>query len=292
MRVLLKKRFMFSIDNKSSLGKKVLLLILVIILFSFVVFSHAEEKVPEEESIDIGETLKSTSANYIMIASIIVGVLTLFAIYNKDKSEKTKIFLFVGIVIPIILATVYSAGSTIYLNLISETQGPVHWHADFEIWDCGQKIDLINPTGFSNRVGNPVFHEHGDDRIHVEGVVIEKNNVDLNNFFEAIGGYLDNSRLKIPTDKKVIEVKNLDLCNGEEGKLQVFLYKIKNPDAAKNWIFEQQKLENFEDYVLSSYSQIPPGDCIIIEFDAEKESTERICSSYEVVMQRGELSGG
>ena len=123
-----------------------------------------------------------------MIASIIVGVLILFAIYDKDRSEKTKIFLFLGIIIPIVLVTIYSAGSTIYLNIISETQGPVHWHADFEIWDCGQKIDLINPTGFSNRVGNPVFHEHGDDRIHVEGVVVEKKDVDLHSFFEVIGG--------------------------------------------------------------------------------------------------------
>jgi len=290
MRVLLKKRFMFSIDNKLNLGNKFLLLILVIILFSFVVFSHAEDEVGESE--DLGETLKSTSANYIMIASIIVGILILFAIYNKDRDEKTKIFLFVGIVIPIILATVYSAGSTIYLNLISETQGPVHWHADYEVWNCGEKIDLINPTGLSNRVGNPVFHEHGDDRIHVEGVVTEKNNVDLHNFFNVIGGILSNNYITMPTDNEIVELRNGDLCNGEEGKLQVFLYKIKNPDATKNWIFEQQKLENFEDYILSPYSQIPPGDCIIIEFDAEKEKTEHICETYKTTMQRGELNGG
>ena len=60
----------------------------------------------------------------------------------------------------------------------------------------------------------------------------------------------------------------------------------------KNWIFEQQKLDNFEDYVLSPYTQIPPGDCIIIEFDAEKEKTEHICESYKVAVGRGDLSGG
>ena len=275
------------------MNKLIMFFLVILFLLFSVVFAHVEDEViHEEETIDLEQYIRSTSSNYIMIASIIVGVLILFAIYNKDKSEKTKIFLFLGIIIPIVLATIYSAGSTIYLNIISETQGPVHWHADFEIWDCGQKIDLINPTGFSNRVGNPVFHEHGDDRIHVEGVVVEKKDVDLHSFFEVVGGIINDDYLYFPIDDGYVEISNEDLCNGQEGKLQMFLYKVVNPDDNKNWIFEQQKLENFEDYVLSPYSQIPPGDCIIIEFDAEKESTERICSSYEVVIQRGELSGG
>ena len=95
----------------------------------------------------------------------------------------------------------------------------------------------------------------------------------------------------MPTDDRFKEMKNGDLCNGQPGKLQVFLYKIKNPEQTKNWIFEQTKIENFEDYVLSPYSQIPPGDCIIIEFDVEKEKTELICETYKVSIDRGELSG-
>lgn len=281
---------MLSKTNKLNFGIKIFLLILVVLLLSLGVLSHAEDEVEEDK--DIGEALKSKSGTYILIASIIVGVLIMFAIYEKDRSEKTKIFLFVGIVVPVILATVYSVGSTIYLNLISETQGPVHWHADFEIWNCGQKIDLINPTGLSNRVGNPVFHEHGDDRIHVEGVVVEKNNVDLHSFFEVVGGTLSNSYITIPADNEIVELRNGDLCNGQQGKLQMFLYKVVNPDDGKNWIFEQQKLDNFEDYILSPYSQIPSGDCIIIEFGVEKEKTEHICESYKVAVERGDLSGG
>lgn len=263
---------------------------IIFVSLSFNAVAHEEDV--EEESIGIDKYLQSKSTVYITIASIIAVILVLFSIYEKDKSEKTKIFLFLGIAIPVILATLYSAGSTIYLNLVSETKGPVHWHADFEIWDCGEKVDLIDPKGMSNRVGSPVLHEHGDDRIHVEGVVVEESDVDLHIFFEFVGGILEEDYFYVPTNEGYVEISNDDLCNGNAGKLQAFLYKVVNPDETKNWAFEQQKLENFEDYILSPYANVPPGDCIIIEFDAEKEKTDKVCETYKVAMERGELSGG
>ena len=287
------KRSMFSKIGIGS-GLRIYLLIVLVVIASSAAYSHEEDELQEheEQKADIGEQLKSSSTTYITIASIIAVILVLFSIYEKDKSEKMKRFLFLGIAIPIIIATAYSAGSTIYLNLASHTKGPVHWHADFEVWNCGQKIDLIDPTGMSNRVGTPLFHEHGDDRIHVEGVVVEEKDVDLHNFFEFVGGIINEDYLYVPTNEGYTEISNDDICNGQQGKLQVFLYKIENPDDTKNWIYEQQKLENFEDYILSPYSNVPPGDCIIIEFDAEKEKTDKICESYRVAMARGELSGG
>ena len=249
------------------------------------------EEDEEEESIDIGENLKSTSTKYVIIASLISGLLVIFSISHIKKSEKMNILLFLGITIPIILATVYLAGSTVYLNLISETKGPVHWHADYEIWNCGDKVDLIKPKGLSNRIGNPVFHDHGDNRIHVEGVVTDKTNVDLHSFFEVVGGFLEEDRLRIPTNQEIVNIRNGDLCNGNLGTMQVFLYSITNPDDNKNWIYEQQKLEHFENYVLSPHTSILPGDCIIIEFDVEKEKTEHICETYRTAKQRGDLVG-
>jgi len=277
-------------DNLIS-GIKMLLLAAIFFVSSIAAYSHFEEGVQEEGSLDIGEYIKSTSTNSIIIVALISGILIIFSIIHKEKTEKVKWMLFLGISIPVLLVTFYSAGSTIYLNVISETKGPVHWHADFEIWNCREKLDLISPKGLSNRIGSPLFHEHGDNRIHVEGVITDTENVDLHSFFETVGGYLDDARLSIPTDQNIINIKDGDLCNGNLGKLQVFLYKIKNPEANRNWIFEQQKLDDFEDYILSPYTTIPPGDCIIIEFDAEKGRTEQICETYKVAVQRGDLSG-
>ena len=277
-------------SNISFNNKAIILLIIFSLLFFIVNAHEEEEKEVHEEKIELGSYLKSTSLNYLLIASVIVLILVLFSIFYKEKT-KIKMFLFFGIITPVILATIYLAASTIYLNLISETQGPVHWHADYEIWNCNEKIELIKPEGLSNRIGSPLFHDHGDNRIHVEGVVTNANDINLHNFFETVGGYMSKDTLKIPTDKEFIEIKNKDLCNGKGGKLQVFLYKVKNPEDIKNWVFEQLKLENFENYILAPHSNVPPGDCIIIEFDEEKEKTELLCDTYESAVRRAELSG-
>lgn len=228
----------------------------------------------------------------IIYSSIISIIAVLISIFWKKKSDSAKIFLFLAIIIPTLITTIYLASSTVYLNLKSETKGPVHWHADFEIWNCGKKVDLKDPEGFSNRVGTPIFHEHGDDRIHIEGVLLDKEEVKLHHFFEVIGGILKENYLIIPTNKGTIKLENGDLCNNVPAKLQVFVYKITNPEAKKGeWILKQEKLneKEFVNYILSPYSQVPPGDCIIIDLDKEKQKTEKICETYKVAIQKGEI---
>jgi len=267
--------------------RKLFSLILFVLLVS-VASAHTEVK--EGEGID--EFYIRTSLNYVIAAFIVSTILIFIAIRSKDKaSEHTKAFLFFTIAAVVILATLYSAGSTIYVNVISETKGPVHWHADFEIWNCGEKVDIVDPTGFSNRIGTPTYHEHGDDRVHVEGVVMKLPDVDLHTFFNVIGGSLKNNRISLPTNNGVFEAKDGDLCNGQPGKLQAFVYKIENPDDRRDWTYTQIKIEDFSNYILNPFSNIPPGDCIIIEFDREKDSTDKLCVTFEVAIQRGELSG-
>src|SRR3990172_6436982 len=66
-----------------------------------------------------------TSVEYIIGASLISGALILFSILYKNKSEKLKWVLFLGITIPIILATAEVVITTVTLNLESESSGPV-----------------------------------------------------------------------------------------------------------------------------------------------------------------------
>jgi len=74
--------------------------------------------------------------------------------------------------------------------------------------------------------------------------------------------------------------------------LQAFLYRIVNayPNQKKGFLYEQVKLENFADYVLSPYVNVPPGDCIIIEFDEEKDTTDKICETYSASIQKGYMT--
>jgi len=260
------------------------LVIFFILIFIVQVTAHSESN-PRVDYI------KDLSLNLIIISSITSIALVTFSIFNQKKVKKHKKLIFLAIIIPIIISSLFLAGSTIYANLISETKGPVHWHADFEIWNCNQKVDIVNPSGLLNKIGTSLFHEHNDNRMHVEGVVNKKSQADLDSFFNVIGGKITNSELSIPTNQGIINIKNNDLCNNKQGKLQVFLYKVVNPSSNKKsgFIYKQEKLTNFEEYILSPYSNIPPGDCIIIEFDKEKDRTDRICETYKIAIQKGNL---
>ncbi len=270
---------------------------IVISFIISVVHAHGmeeeQENTEEQESKEeyrTAEQLIKTTVQYTIIVTIIVILLIFISLFCK-KTEARKWFLFLGIAIPVVLVTLYAAGATIYLNVISETKGPVHWHADYEIWHCGEQLTLVDPNGLTNRLGTPLFHEHNDNRIHVEGVVHKKSDVSLQKFFTAVGGMFRTSYLALPTDEGLVEIHNGDLCNEKHGTLQVFLYRVINPDLTKKsgWLYEQIKLDDFTANVLAPYATIPPGDCFIIEFDEEKEKTDKLCETYTVALQEGKM---
>jgi hypothetical protein len=237
------------------------------------------------------EVFRSNSITATLVAGGILFILTVLSLLIKEKSEFLSSLLFWSMVVVIVANTLFLAGSTVYLNSKSLTGGPVHWHADFEIWDCGQKIDFIpNPKGFSNKIGTPTLHEHNDNRIHVEGVVTSYAEVTLGHFFEVAGWELTNTSInKLVAEDGVYSRRNGETCNtrpdimGIPGELQVFVYKTSNDT------FSQQKLTQPAEYILSPYSQVPAGDCIIIEFDSPKEKTDKLCNFYKVAIQKGEV---
>lgn len=273
------------------------------VVFTFAVgavLAGAHEGEEDEQYNHAGQNLiyykaRTLSTKLLITATIIIAAFVAYALAKDHHAltNKEKKILFAGIAVPAILATVVLAYATVYLNVTSQTKGPVHWHADYEIWKCGEKLDLKNPEGFTNRIGTPVFHEHGDARIHVEGVLIDKNDANLERFFNVTGGLLAQKKMRVPTDTELVEAVNGEPCGGanEPGKLQVFLLQVTNPDQSKQWVYEQKKLDHFDDYVLAPYSYVPPGDCIIIEFGEEKETTDKICESYTTAIKRGELRG-
>ncbi len=217
----------------------------------------------------------------------------LYALYAKPRKENTKRILFVLIVVPVVLTSLYMAGSTFYLNMTSYSGGPIHWHADFEVWNCGERVDIEDPKNLENRVGSAVFHEHGDDRIHMEGILVEKEDASLGEFIEIIGGEVGSGYVSLPTDNGVLEMRDGNLCNGESGEIQAFVYRVTNPDPTKKsgFIYKQEKLDDYSEYVLSPYFNVPPGDCIVIEFDQPKDKTDKMCETYMVAMDKGDLTG-
>lgn len=186
----------------------------------------------------------------------------------KPIKNSVKMLIFWLMVLPIIFSTLYISAMTIQENIISVTGGPVHWHADYEVWVCGQKLDLINPEFPRNKIGSPLLHEHNDDRIHVEGTVNDLKDVSLGKYFSVIGGFLTNERISYASSEGPISYSNGEKCpDGTTGEIKVYV--------------NGQRLADYGNYVLYPDAYSPPGDCIIIEFGStESVSTNKLCASW------------
>ncbi len=264
-----------------------LALILLILAAPLALAHETDEDHPHDENdyTTLDETLKTGGLWAVIVGSAWVAIITFLALWCPPHSaHRHKKLLFLLLVIPIALVTIYLAATTVYLNTYSHTGGPVHWHADFELWHCGTRLDLIDPTGLMNRVGTPVYHEHNDDRIHVEGVVWQQKDVHLSRFFSVIGGFLAQDLWRVPTDSGIVEARTGDLCpDGTPGELQVFAWQTQDGKAV------QRKLDEFTTYVMSPNPLVPPGDCLIIEFGPRKDRTDRICTTYRIALEKGAL---
>jgi hypothetical protein len=234
-------------------------------------------------------TLTTASWVTIGVAGGIVLLAVALALAGRQWSEGAKKILFSAIISAAIGGTLVLGGITVIETVQSETKGPVHWHADFVIVKCGETLNLVDPTGLSNRIGNPVVHEHGDDRIHVEGTVLDYSQVTLAAFFRVIGGGMTETSLIVPTQEYgLVELQNGEHCaGGDRARLQTFVYQV-----AADGVLRQTKLTGFEapNYVLSPETNVPPGDCVVIEFsDQELATTDKLCRFHQIAVEKGEL---
>lgn len=257
----------------------------VFILLAFPLAAYAEGDVSTYSLLE--EKISSLSFGSIFISTFLLVAFAGISLLVRPLSGMAKKLLFICITSVAILQTLFLAGSTIYVNAISHSKGPVHYHADFEIYNCGQKIDLEDPTGLSNKIGTSTLHEHNDGRIHLEGVVVKEKDQSLGKFFHVIGGFISNESLTVPTTTGALALHNGDVCpDGSAGVLNFFAYKVINGS------YIQQKLTDPQNYIYTSDSQVPPGDCIIAEFGPAINSTQKLCKSYQVAEELGKIKNG
>ncbi len=246
---------------------------------------------------------------------VVSAVLAIMASKKKKTFKLVKLPLFLIMATALIGTTLVLFVSTVYLNMKAESKGPVHWHTDIEFWACGTELELRDPTGWlSNKIGTATYHEHNDKRMHLEGVVVKKSvDASFEKFMRVTGGYVNATSIGIPLnddpekwtayedhqdgdvqrtdtfrqlerfivdgeDGKVIELKNGQACTGGAAVLQGFLYRYNKDDDT----YSQVKLADPARYVMRDESIVPPGDCLIIEFDVPRDTTDKLCQQYGV----------
>ena len=227
--------------------------VIALTLLASPVFSHSDGTVWERLGVADPVSILAW-ASVISVLFILISI-----VYQKGMKEHAKKLSFVFISVPVLIGTVYLSGATIYLNMVSATGGPVHWHADYEVWACGVGYELVDPEGLENRVGSPTVHEHNDNRIHVEGVLLDLEDASMHEYFESVAGEFTGKRLSIPATDGQKTWTNGNLCNGLPARWYMFVNGKMNIDM--------------EEYIISPYADVPPGDRIKFVF-SEKPANE------------------
>ncbi len=188
-------------------------------------------------AVDVEQSIKSSSVKTVLLGSLILAVATVLALLLVNRFKISRLPLFVLMAGTTVLATLILFGNTIYLNVTSESKGPVHWHTGIEFWSCGAEINLRDPQGFlSNKIGTPTLHEHNDKFIHLEGVVVKKSyDASLGKFMEVTGGYVRDDAIGIPLTPerdKWFTTAEADQIDGDGQRPENFSSAI----SAGNWV--------------------------------------------------------
>ena len=139
---------------------------------------------------------------------------------SKSKKNTNRKYVNYGIT-AIILLLIIVGGYYFIIKPIKGfqpfTSGPVHWHANFEVFLCGERQDFTTGYDFEkNRLGSHILHSHNDNVIHIEGQIPKREDIAIGNFFDLIG---------VPfSSTQIMDKTNGDLCtSGEPGTVKMIV---------------------------------------------------------------------
>src|SRR3989338_4320586 len=199
-----------------------IVLFLFMVLLANNILSHEEE---DEFMLDHSKLYPLTQLEAAGYGSSAFGILVIIILlFHKKMADNAKKITYLLVAIVVGAVTIYIITVTLHLNVTSVSKGPVHWHADFEIWSCDKEIVLAKPQSFlSNKQGVDLMHAHDDNRMHVEGVLLDEKAASLGAFLYAVGGSITEDSLKVPTDGGLLYVHDGDKCNEQPARLYVFV---------------------------------------------------------------------
>src|SRR3989338_5384328 len=126
-----------------------LIALLTGLFLSAAALAHGVEETVAKQSTIEGVLGVPDPAKVVLASSAIVAVFVFLSLFFKNSLlDKHKKIMFTLIAVPIAAATLYLVGVTLALNSISATGGPVHWHADIEVWACGERYHFVHSQGW------------------------------------------------------------------------------------------------------------------------------------------------
>jgi hypothetical protein len=224
-------------------------------------------------------------------------VLATISFYREEELNlRDKNIIMNGFLIAVLVPSLYTAGAFVHQSQTSWSGGEIHWHADYEVMveenNEYQQLDLIDPSNFceetrhesttmcslNDRTGSTKYHEHNDNRIHLEGIFKEREDAVLSAYFETFGGKLTNTELRYPTNDRMVEK-----AEGNSETLKILIKQ--GVGGNREWcaIEKQSNLSEQDicrtsegelattpsNYVISPYKRGPTLDDIFIVYDSK-----------------------
>lgn len=244
-------------------------------------------------------------------ASIVLVAIVFLSTLLVKKAPQFKTLLFTLIAVVTIGTTLTIGGSTIYLNAVSATGGPVRWSADIEFWACGNQLEIRNPSGLlTNKIGTSTMYEQNDGKIHYVGTPINlPQDASLARFMQSIGGNISDNSFTLPLNDDAYFENSTDgdgqaapqpglianyiftnkdgtyatfnsgqNCDKQPSEVQIYAFRFNQ----NNNTYSQAKIGSPQNYEISHFNQSPPGDCIIVEFGPKQDKTDKLCQGYGV----------
>lgn len=230
--------------------------------------------------------------------ALTAGVVSLFLLAaisfwrEKSLTMHDKNILMKGFIVAILFPSFFAAGAFIHESQTSWSGGEVHYHADMEFFvnDGGEikRLNLVDPQQFckdtshessymcsiNDRTGSTEYHEHNDQRLHLEGVFKTKEDASLGTFFKIIGGELSNQRFVIPSTEGVKTYE-------EDANNNLVIAVRQGVGGSREWCLIGEnvsddnlcttsygwKANNPDKYIISPYQSGPNLDDIFIIYD-------------------------
>jgi hypothetical protein len=211
------------------------------------------------------------------IATVALVFLTAEALRKEgDMTLHDKNVLMNAFIVVILGASFFTTAAFVHLSQTSWSGGEIHWHADYEVLVADgegelERLDLIDPGEFcethkegdymckvNDRTGITKFHEHNDNRIHLEGIFQEREDATLAAYFETFNGTLTSSKLVYPTNDGVYKASESSDMNRT---LKIIVES--GVGGERGW----KVIDNPSEYIISPYKRGPTLDNIFIVWD-------------------------
>tara|TARA_Y100000590_G_scaffold82543_1_gene91959 strand:- start:2486 stop:3214 length:729 start_codon:yes stop_codon:yes gene_type:complete len=146
-----------------------------------------------------------------------------------------------------------------------------HWHSAYDVYNCAESESTLESREYRGgwrskfiveRVANGI-HTHGDGLIHIHpsNSLASGNDAQLGEFFEAFGGFITDSSVKLDTGEVITEGFT---CEGKPAVLKVARFDVENREREPQVYTENLKdvkfLKNLEAFTVAFVPEdyIPP----------------------------------